>query len=160
MILNSINKDQRLYVMKAGAGFTCYGFDVLNRKARRVLEWLKEEGRAAEMVLGAKKIDVIALDIPARVGTKKHFNACDKVIDAGRVYSLASGRRCPADLTSQLVGLEGRRVEVVDAYGETRRFTVGRSSGWMPCHLEIARRDSNGGPAVTGAPFKSVSVIN
>lgn len=64
------------------------------------------------------------------------------------------------EVAPQLVGLEGRRVEVVDAYGETRRFTVGRSSGWMPCHLEIARRDSNGGPAVTGAPFKSVSVIN
>ena len=28
------------------------------------------------------------------------------------------------------MGLEGRRVEVVDAYGETRRFNVGRSTGW------------------------------
>ncbi|EEC5187408.1 hypothetical protein HRW90_004750 [Salmonella enterica] len=146
--------------MKAGAGFTCYGFDVLNNKAAGVLQWLKNEGRAAEMVLGAKRIDVTALDIPARVGTKKHFAACDKVIDAGRVYALAAGRRCDIGLTPQLVGLEGRRVEVVDAYGEKRRFIVGRSSGWMPCHLEIARRDSHGGPSVTGAPFKSVSVIN
>ncbi len=160
MILSSINKDQRLYVMKAGAGFTCYGFDVLNRKAAGVLQWLKSEGRAAEMVLGAKRIDVTALDIPARVGTKKHFTACDKVIDAGRIYALAAGRRCDVELTPQLVGLEGRRVEVVDDAGITRRFIVGRSSGWMPCHIEIARRDSNGGPSVMGAPFKSVSVIN
>lgn len=160
MILNSINKEQRLYVMKAGAGFTCYGFDVLNRKAAGVLQWLKNEGRAAEMVLGAKGIDVTALDIPARVGTKKHFTACDKVIDAGRVYAFASDRRCGVELTPQLVGLEGRRVEVVDDAGITRRFIVGRSSGWMPCHIEIARRDSHGGPSVMGAPFKSVSVIN
>ncbi|ECV8069509.1 hypothetical protein ABQ22_24350, partial [Salmonella enterica subsp. enterica serovar Typhimurium] len=129
MILNSINKEQRLYVMKAGAGFTCYGFDVLNRKAAGVLQWLKSEGRAAEMVLGAKRIDVTALDIPARVGTKKHFTACDKVIDAGRAYALAAGRRCDVELTPQLVGLEGRRVEVVDDAGITRRFIVGRSSG-------------------------------
>ncbi|ARB12071.1 hypothetical protein STCF118_0070 [Salmonella phage ST-118] len=160
MNLNSINKEQRLYVMKAGAGFTCYGFDVLNNKARRALEWLKRHGRAAEMLLGAKGIDVTALDIPARVGTKKHFNACNKVFDAARIYSIASGNKCDAEYTPQLVGLEGRRVEVVDAYGEKRRFIVGRSSGWMPCHIEIARRDSNGGPSVMGAPFKSVSVIN
>lgn len=160
MILSSINKDQRLYVMKAGAGFTCYGFDVLNRKAAGVLQWLKSEGRAAEMILGAKGIDVTALDIPARVGTKKHFNACNNVIDAGRVYAFASDRRCDVELTPQLIGLEGRRVEVVDDAGITRRFIVGRSSGWMPCHIEIARRDSHGGPSVMGAPFKSVSVIN
>ncbi|END3175285.1 hypothetical protein ABL052_004504, partial [Salmonella enterica] len=91
---------------------------------------------------------------------KKHFNACSKVFDAARIYSIASGNKCDAEYTPQLVGLEGRRVEVIDAYGETRRFIVGRSSGWMPCHIEIARRDSHGGPAVTGAPFKSVSVIN
>lgn len=48
-------------------------------------------------------------------------------------------------LTPQLIGLEGWRVEVVTTYGETRRFIVSRSSGWVPCHIEIARRDSSGG---------------
>jgi hypothetical protein len=50
-------------------------------------------------------------------------------------------------LSPQLVGLEGWRVEVVTTYGETRRFIVGRSTGWRPCHLEIARRNSSGGGA-------------
>lgn len=50
-----------------------------------------------------------------------------------------------SDLTPQLTGLEGWRVEVVTTYGETRRFIVGKSTGWKPCHLEIARRDSTGG---------------
>ncbi len=50
-------------------------------------------------------------------------------------------------LTPQLVGFEGWRVEVDTTYGETRRFIVGRSAGWRPCHIEIARRDSSGGPA-------------
>ena len=57
-----------------------------------------------------------------------------------------------AGLSPQLVGLEGWRVEVVDDYGEAperfpRRFIVGRSTGWRPCHLEIARRNSTGGRA-------------
>jgi hypothetical protein len=52
-------------------------------------------------------------------------------------------------MTPQLSGLEGWRVEVVDTE-ETppRRFIVGRSTGWRPCHLEINnRRSLGGGPA-------------
>ncbi len=50
-------------------------------------------------------------------------------------------------LTAQLIGKEGWRVEVVTKYGETLRFIVGKSTGWKPCHLELARRDSRGGTA-------------
>ncbi len=53
--------------------------------------------------------------------------------------------RSDAGLSPQLIGLEGWRVEVETTYGETRRFIVGKSTGWIPCHLEIARRDSFGG---------------
>lgn len=53
-------------------------------------------------------------------------------------------------LAPQLMGLEGWRVEVGDGVNDDgsprlRRFYVGRSTGWRPCHLEIARRDSDGG---------------
>lgn len=48
-------------------------------------------------------------------------------------------------LTPQLVGLEGWRVEVVTTYGEKRRFYVGMSTGWRPCHLEVLTRRSLGG---------------
>ncbi len=50
-------------------------------------------------------------------------------------------------LSPQLKGLEGYRVEVVTDYEETRRFIVGMSTGWRPCHLEISRRNSFGGGA-------------
>lgn len=59
-----------------------------------------------------------------------------------------------SDLTPQLIGLEGYRVEVEDPddgpyRGLTRRFYVGRSTGWKPCHLEIHnRRSRGGGPAL------------
>jgi hypothetical protein len=61
-------------------------------------------------------------------------------------------------LTPQLVGLEGYRVEVVTDYDETRRFIVGKSTGWKPIHLEIARRNSSGGgPA--DRRYKSVRTL-
>lgn len=53
--------------------------------------------------------------------------------------------RSDAGLTAQLRGLEGWRVEVVTTYGETRRFIVGRSSGWIPCHIELKTRTSRSG---------------
>ncbi len=50
-----------------------------------------------------------------------------------------------SELTPQLIGLEGYRVEVVTDYDEKRRFIVGRSTGWRPIHLEVSRRSAYGG---------------
>jgi len=67
--------------------------------------------------------------------------------------------RCNVELTPELVGREGKRVEVIDCYGEKRRFIVGKSTGWMPIHLEIKSKASTGGGGVTGTPFKSVKIV-
>ena len=69
-----------------------------------------------------------------------------------------NAQRSDAGLTKQLVGLEGYRVEAETVYGETRRFIVGRSTGWVPCHLEIARVDSSGGGSAERV-YKSVKPL-
>ena len=51
-------------------------------------------------------------------------------------------------LHSPFIGYEGCRVEVNERSGYKRRFIIGISTGWKPCHLEIARRDSRGGGAL------------
>ncbi len=61
-------------------------------------------------------------------------------------------------LSPQLRGKEGYRVEVVTDYDETRRFIVGRSTGWRPCSLEINNRRSMGGPSAE-MHYKSVRVL-
>lgn len=61
-------------------------------------------------------------------------------------------------LSPQLTGLEGFRVEVVTDYDETRRFIVGKSTGWIPCHIEISRRSASGGGAAD-KHYKSVRVL-
>jgi hypothetical protein len=58
-------------------------------------------------------------------------------------------------LSPQLIGLEGWRVEAVDIHGDRRRFIVGKSTGWRPCHLEIKTRRSMGGESAW-ARYQSV----
>ncbi|HZZ98311.1 MAG TPA: hypothetical protein VFG51_00080, partial [Candidatus Saccharimonadia bacterium] len=63
-----------------------------------------------------------------------------------------------SQLSPQLKGHEGYRVEVVTDYNEKRRFIIGRSNGWKPCHLEVNNRRSTGG---SGAEkhYKSVRIL-
>ena len=64
-----------------------------------------------------------------------------------------------SELTKQLVGLEGCRVEVVGLHAtKPRRFNVGKSTGWKPCHLELANAASSGG-SMAAREYASVRVI-
>lgn len=138
--LTKINKDQRLYVYASGNGYWCYGFDVLHRKVTAL---------AAEIEPGLKV---------ARRGSIKLNTQYHALLAKAQARYNETGERCKCGLTPQLVGKEGWRVEVVTTYGETRRFIVGKSTGWIPRHLEIARRDSSGGGAAEHE-YKSVRMI-
>jgi hypothetical protein len=146
-MLHSINHEQRLYVLSAGDGFSCLGFDVALQWAKGVATWLREYGE----VCAAPNADLR--------GTAEGFQQHQAIMDAGRKFNLQTGHRCNLLLTPELIGLERRRVEVVDQHDEKRRFWIGKSTGWLPVHLEIARPSSTHGPAVMGAPFKSVQVV-
>lgn len=137
----TINRARRLYVIPCGDGFTCLGFDVAERRRVAVLEWM---GRDAP---------------PVRKGTMKHYNAYHDTMMLGRAHAGRTKTRCPAELEPRLIGLEKKRVEVTCADGEKTRFWVGKSTGWMPCHLEILRRDSSGGGAVYLPDDATVRVI-
>ena len=131
-----IDKDARLYVIPLkGGGFSCFGFDNAYNEAARLAQWLPYDicGRVAPS--------------KANIGTLAGYREYKELLKIARVYCETNKVRCPVDLTPQLVGLEGKRVEVEDMSGEKRRFIVGKSTGWMPCHLEISRRGSHGGPA-------------
>lgn len=68
--------------------------------------------------------------------------------DGGKCRACSDGTLREYDLTGltpQLLGREGDRVEVVTTYGEKRRFIVGKSMSWKPCHLELFNRRASGG---------------
>jgi hypothetical protein len=149
MKLSKINPEQRLYVIEAGEGYSCYGFDVLDRKAKAVAAWLREQprytGRPVPEILGP-------------VGTEEHFAACDEMLDRGGEFNHLTDIRCPAELVPALIGLEGKRVEA-DYFDERIRFIVGKSMGWFPVHLRIANASSSGGDALLAEHVKNVRVI-
>ena len=157
----TIDKERELYVIPAAGGYCCLGFDVLIRRTRAVVDWLQEHGRnrrnAPELSLVLSRVSPELLT--SLRGTPQAYAIYLETMRQGEAFNRETGKRCNADLTPQLIGMEGKRVEVVDRYGETRRFWVGKSIGWFPVHLEIPRRDSSGGCAVTGAPFQSVSIV-
>ena len=139
--LKSINKEQRLYVPNCGTGYSCLGFDVCEERKRR----LSTE-----------------LGIPLQgrpVGTRAAHTEYESLVRVAAQRNRATGWRSESELTLQLRGLEGWRIEAVDRWGEKRRFIVGRSTGFIPCHLELSRCNSSGGSAVVGAPFKSITRI-
>ena len=53
-----------------------------------------------------------------------------------------------SELVPELIGQEGWRIEVTYPSGTKHRYYVSRSTGWRPCHIEVANRRSMGGPSV------------
>ena len=142
----TINNDQELYVIPCGRGFTCFGFKNLEVKATRMQDWLNANGWATFIHLSGK------------IGTPERYESYLVMCAAVESIVKSSGRRCPVELSPQLSGLEGHRVEVVDTWGERRRFQVGKSTGWMPCHLEVHNCRCVGGPAAE-REYKSVRIV-
>jgi hypothetical protein len=141
MKLHSINAEQKLYVMHEGEGYSCYGFDVLDRRARAVAAWSKIIPPLADL------------------GTVGHFEQCSQIMEYGAKYAVKKGTRCEAELIPQFVGLEGKRVEITMPNGGRKRFCVGKSTGWLPCHLEIMTSRSHGGSAAYFPEGATVRVI-
>lgn len=116
-----------------------------------VIDVLDQRAKALAKELG--------LSWDAEIGTLDTYAEYQNLLAMGQNKNHETGWRSRACLTPQLIGLERKRVEVMDCFGNKRRFWVGQSTGWMPCHLEIARRGSREGQAVSGAPFKSIRVV-
>jgi hypothetical protein len=143
-----LNVEQALYVIPCGTGYSCLGFDVCLSRNAAYVDWANRVGMQGLVSIR-----------PEQRGTLEAYAIYRANIDRISANHAVTGLRCDAELTPQLIGLEGKRVEVVTSWGETMSFYVGRSMGFIPVHLEIERRDSTGGGAVCGAPFKSVRVV-
>ena len=133
-----------VYVLDHGKFITCLGFDVALKKAAALAVELNSPENSPA---------------PTERGTMTAYRKYADLVDKARQKNIATGWRSRVDLTADLIGLEGKRVEVIDCYGDRRRFSVGRSTGWIPCHLEIKTRSSSCGEAIWGTPFRSVKIV-
>ena len=144
----TINEEQRLFVIPCGGGYSCLGFDVCKERSDKLIGWIIARELYAK------------LPNTESVGTIEAYENYRVLMNIAQDICSRDNTRCYVELIPQLIGLEGKRVEVVDRFGEKSRFWVGRSTGWMPCHLEIKNRNSSGGASVCGAPFKSITVVS
>lgn len=152
----TLNTEQRLYVIPSTyaqgkvSGYSCLGYDVLERRGNAYAAWL-----ASRIVTAGRRPVYLATDAalgawrgttPSTLG---RYGAYSALVNAVIAVCRATGQQCDADLTPPLRGLEGHRVEVVDTFpgAKPRRFIVSKSTGWIPCHLELAKRNSSGGMA-------------
>lgn len=138
----TINHDQKLYVMPCGGGYSYIGVDYAEVQRLAVLNWLH------------LPVDAIEL------GTTEHYDAYTTAMKQGREHHRLTGERCEAALIPSLKGLEGSRVELTYPSGEKTRFIVGRSTGWLPIHLEIKTKRSRGGSEVYFPDRTTVRVVN
>lgn len=153
MGLKGINAEQKLFLIHCGNGFTTLGFD-------RCLELTtKLAGEFTALCTTYPEVFAKASPFMFAYGTEKAYAEYERLCKIGRELNEKTRWRSQAELTPQLIGLEGYRVEVVDCYGDKRKFQVGKSTGWMPCHIELKTSRSHDGPAVIGAPFKSLQVL-
>ena len=139
----TVNIEQELFVISCGTGYTCLGFDVCFDRSTKLAQELG-----------------VTVPMKRYKATKGAYEYYERLIGIARERHNKTGWRSNSELTPQLIGLEEKRVEVKDRYGEIRRFKVGKSTGFIPCHLELANSRSTSGGAVMGAPFEYVKVIS
>lgn len=137
-----LNKEQGLYIIPFGNGFTTYGFDVVFNRAKKLA------------------LELNVPFAPKRRGTMKVYEAYLKLLKVLERRYKETGFRSQSDLIPEFIGKEGKRVEIIDRHGEKRRFIIGKSTGVLPCHLEIAKSNSTGGGSVTGYPFKKLTFLS
>ena len=121
-MFHSINNEQKLFILKSGNGFSCLGFDFCDRRNRAI----------------RKEMNLPAPD--AEIGTEEQYKEYQEAV---RIAS-ESGKRLVCELHPRLIGLEGKSIEA-NIYGTRKRFTVGKSTGFIPCHLAIMNSCSRGG---------------
>ena len=145
-----INKEQKLYVISSGSGYTRLGFDVCYTRAHN----LNKELHGINGPLFGTPGPVLN-----KPGTIKLYKQYQFLINEAKELNIKTGWKSKSELIPEFIGNEGRRVEVITSYGEKSRFIIGKSTGFIPCHLEIKKSNSNGGISVCGYPFKSITFL-
>lgn len=132
----TLAKHGDLYCIPAGDNrFSCLGFDVCEERIEAVAAWLAASGDDSTVLPKPK----------GERGDLDRYAYYRQLMDEGQRLHQRTGKRCDHNLDPRLTPHLRARVKVTSSDGSSRSFWVGRSTGWMPTYLEIARIDSSGG---------------
>jgi hypothetical protein len=146
----TLNQEQRLYNVPCGKShFSCLGFERCDFLAKHLAIELAARGHIVPET--------------AAVGSLERYHQYRQLCAMAESEHIKNGFRSQAELTPELIGLEHKRVEVVHEWQpgkpETARFVVGKSTGYIPCHLELKSTRSSGGGAVCLGKIISVKIL-
>lgn len=138
----TLNHDQQLFVIHTGNGYTCLGFKVCNDRIEKL----------------CSELNITAVN--TTIGTVDQYQTYTELVDIVRRKNVETGWRSSSELNPKLIGLEGKKIECT-YFGERKRFTVGKSTGFIPCHLILKTSNSHGGEAVLSDSkyIKNIRVI-
>ena len=142
----TVDHKRGLYILQTEEYYSTHGIDVVQRRSENIIKWIK--GKGEEPIY--KMVEY------ATVHAYEQYKA---IMNQAQEFCKKNNIQCEIELEAQLIGLEGKRVEVIDKYGEKRRFWVGRTTGWLPGHIELSKSNSSGGFLVMGTPFQKITVI-
>jgi hypothetical protein len=136
-----------LFTIDSNKSYSCLGLDICKTRATKLAAELNEK---------------IALDTLQPLALYSEYK---RLVKIARIKHKQTGWRSQSQLTPELIGFEGKRVEVIHRWpksGEVQksRFIVGKSMGWIPCHLTIKKSNSIGGEAVCFGQIQSVRVVD
>lgn len=139
----TINSEQQLFVIPSGDGFTCLGFMVCENKIQKLCKELDKS------------------PVAYTIGTMDQYETYTELVDSVRRLHVDTGFRSSSELNPKLIGLEHRRIEC-KLDGKKIKFYVGKSTGWIPCHLQIKTSRSHGGMSISNNPdsIKNIRVLS
>lgn len=126
----TINETRRLFVIPCGNGYSCMRFEYVDQMNNAIRN---------ELAMAPPS---------APIGSIEQYSEYERAVDMGKSYFEKHNRQMSCGLHPKLKGLEGYRIECT-RYGKKVRFWVGKSTGWIPCHLAIHNSRSCGGDAIS-----------
>src|SRR5260221_108576 len=92
------------------------------------------------------------------VGTVEHYLTQEELGTMIYKHWEDTGEQFREWLIPELIGYEGKTLEVVTCWGETQRFTLGLTGVWAAHHVTVIPGNEGFHPVI-GHPFQSIKVV-
>lgn len=146
--------DNRCFNLQNNGSCSCLGFDVVRGRTERLIKELREVfPEDKKEILTLTELEAVPKD------SIESYHIYKKLVDFVFFKNAKSGWRSSAELVPGLVKWERQRVEIEYDWGETERGIVGKSTGWIPCHILLKKKNSIGGAGIHISSIKEIKLI-
>ena len=142
----TVDTEKRMYDVPYStlSGSSRLPFEGVERRVNQFTEWLLERNYTLPPI--------------PECGTVAYYVYQEELMDIAYVHCQSTGEKFLTWLKPELIGYEGKTIEVVDKLGETQRFKLGVIGEWALQHVRILPGEEGSRPVI-GEPFQSIKVV-